>query len=98
MVVPSRQDNALKNEVRGFVELLFMRLLTAGAEKYTVVVQKPVFSATGRVVNMQGKYAEISLNHSDIDVFKLRTGTAGTVLAASKSDVAADKLFEDFPH
>jgi hypothetical protein len=97
MVVPSRQDNALKNEVRSFVELLFMRLLTAGAEKYTVVVQKPVFSATGRVVNMQGKYAEISLNHSDIDVFKLRTGT-GAVLAASKSDVAADKLFEDFPH
>jgi hypothetical protein len=98
MVVPSRQENALKQEVRNFVELLFMRLLPTGAEKYTVVVQKPVFSATGRVVNIQGKYAEITLDHKDVEVHKLKNEAFGSILAAAKSDVAADKLFEDFPY
>jgi hypothetical protein len=98
MVVPSRQDNALRNEVQNFVELLFMKLLPTGAEKYTIIVQKPVFSTTGRVINTQGKYAEIILKHADVDVEKLKTGTAGVILAAAKSDVDADKLFADFPH
>ncbi|MDR2105106.1 MAG: SH3 domain-containing protein [Deferribacteraceae bacterium] len=98
MVVPSRQENTLKNEVRNFVELLLMRLLPTGAEKYVIIVQKPVFSATGRVVNIQGKYAEITLDHSDVDVSKLKNDSFGYIFSVAKSDISADKLFEDFPH
>ncbi|MDR2400216.1 MAG: SH3 domain-containing protein [Deferribacteraceae bacterium] len=98
MVVPSRQENTLKNEVRNFVELLFMRLLPTGAERYIIVVQKPIFSATGRVINTQGKYAEIALDYKDVDVSKLKGSSFGTIYAMAKSDVAVEKLFEDFPH
>jgi hypothetical protein len=96
-VIPSRQENILQKELQNFVELLFMKMLSANASEYSIILRKPVFNNKGDVQNIQGAYAEISLAHNRIDIEKIRENKA-TVLSIARSSIPKDKLFSDFPN
>jgi len=96
-IVPSMQVNLLNAEMRYFVELLFMKMLTTNAAEYWILIRKPVFSPDGRVLNTQGEYAEIRVKHDDVPLSELKR-QKGKVLSAAKCSKPVEELFTDFPN
>ena len=96
-VIPSMQTNFLSAEMRYFLELLFMKMLTANATEYCIMIRKPVFSPTGQVLHIQKDYAEVRVKHKDVPFSELKR-QRGKILAAAKCSMLIERVFVDFPN
>ena len=95
-VIPSRQDNLLANEMRSFLGALYLKMLSARADAYRIVITQPVFSPEGNVLNTQGEYAAVELAHQAVDIKNHRDG--GVVFSLAESTMEKNTLFGTFPH
>ena len=99
-IVPSRQDNVLHEEVKSFIELIFMKLLPSMSDTYIILIRKPDFSPKGQVLNTKDTYVQLKLEHKDItpENVRDRKHPENRLLAVVESDISMDKLFKDFPN
>ncbi|MDR0454933.1 MAG: hypothetical protein LBH05_08995 [Deferribacteraceae bacterium] len=95
--IPSMQTNALGAEMRYFIEVFFIKMLTVGADEYRVLIRKPVFSQTGQALNTLGEYADITVKHGDVPLDEIKR-QRGKILKVAICSMPAEKLFTGFPY
>jgi hypothetical protein len=92
-IIPSRQVNELGNELQKFIELLFMKMLTVKAKSYVIIIKRPQFSSNGRVLDMNGEYAE----YDDAIIDRIRSQNRN-ILGLVKSTIPVNDLFRTYPY
>mgnify|MGYP003623246202 FL=1 len=101
-IIPSRQDNMLQEELKCFVELLFMKMLPSLSESYAIVIRKPNFSGNGQVLNTRETYAELLLVHENVGLENIKNRknpqSENRLLSLVESDIRMDRLFKEFPN
>jgi hypothetical protein len=95
-IIPSRQENRLAPTMREFIGLLYLKMLPAEAEAYRFVITCPVFNDNGQVLNMQGKYAEVTLEHGNVDIERIIRGV--DIYTLTTDSLEDRELFQDFPN
>ncbi|MDR2870917.1 MAG: SH3 domain-containing protein [Deferribacteraceae bacterium] len=100
-IIPSRQDNILQEEMKGFVELLFMKLLPSMSESYVIAIRQPDFSSTGQVLATRKTYAELLLEHAAVGdniTIRRNPNSDERLLSLVVCDIDKSELFKEFPN
>ena len=96
-IIPSRQVNDLRGELQNFIELIFMKMLTVRARSYVINIKQPQFSSNGRVLNMNGEYATLTLVYDDTITDRMRSPNRN-ILGLVTSTMPINDLFRMYPH
>lgn len=95
-MIPSYNENLLRQEMLGLLQVIFSKLLLTDTESYELIIKVPVFSENGEVKDLSKIYATISLDAKDVDM-KVFKEDESKIWLYAKPSIPIKELFERYP-
>lgn len=95
-MIPSYNENLLRHEMLGLLQVIFSKLLLTDTESYELIIKVPVFNENGEVKDLSKIYSTITLDAKDVDM-KVFKEDESKIWLYVKPSIPINDLFKRYP-